>query len=363
MPFARGFSPPTPRFQSRHTSTPFNSASDAFQLHPDVRSYGPSTLSNPARQSLFEFDDCLDGGAPKASTAAARLKKIFPGVDARGVRASIPMPGHHACDGDDEETKRVLKDVDDIDALIETHDVVFLLTDTRESRWLPTLMCAAKNKLLINAALGFDSYLVMRHGAGVGDGDGEADEEEEEEAAESRGKDGDGDGETDASLFKRRLGCYFCNDVMAPGNSTRDRTLDQQCTVTRPGLAPIAGALAVEMMVALRHAPPGPDPGGGGAPTATGIRLPASTAPPPLGADPPTPLGIVPHQVRGHLAEYAQRLFAAPAYPKCTACSRVVVNAYRGGGGAGVGEMKTEAEARSIHWSPYDRVRVVNADP
>ena len=23
---------------------PFNSASDAFQLHPDVRSYGPSTL-------------------------------------------------------------------------------------------------------------------------------------------------------------------------------------------------------------------------------------------------------------------------------------------------------------------------------
>ena len=273
------------------------------------------------------------------------------------------MPGHHACDGDDEETKRVLKDVDDIDALIETHDVVFLLTDTRESRWLPTLMCAAKNKLLINAALGFDSYLVMRHGAGVGDGDGEADEEEEEEAAESRGKDGDGDGETDASLFKRRLGCYFCNDVMAPGNSTRDRTLDQQCTVTRPGLAPIAGALAVEMMVALRHAPPGPDPGGGGAPTATGIRLPASTAPPPLGADPPTPLGIVPHQVRGHLAEYAQRLFAAPAYPKCTACSRVVVNAYRGGGGAGGGEMKTEAEARSIHWSPYDRVRVVNADP
>jgi hypothetical protein len=31
------FSPPSPRFQSRHASTPFNSASDAFQLHPDVR--------------------------------------------------------------------------------------------------------------------------------------------------------------------------------------------------------------------------------------------------------------------------------------------------------------------------------------
>ena len=41
---SRRYSPPrVPRFQSP-PSTPFNSASDAFQLHPDVRSYGPSTL-------------------------------------------------------------------------------------------------------------------------------------------------------------------------------------------------------------------------------------------------------------------------------------------------------------------------------
>ena len=46
------------------------------------------SFSNPVRQPLFEFEDCLNGGKPKAACAAERLKKIFPGV----VRPLSPSP-------------------------------------------------------------------------------------------------------------------------------------------------------------------------------------------------------------------------------------------------------------------------------
>lgn len=38
------------------------------------------SFSNPVRQPLFQFEDCLNGGKPKAETAASRLKEIFPGI-------------------------------------------------------------------------------------------------------------------------------------------------------------------------------------------------------------------------------------------------------------------------------------------
>lgn len=57
---------------------------------------------------------------------------------------AIPMPGHPV---PSQEEKSVLDDCRCLRELIESHDAVFLLTDTRESRWLPTLLCANTNKV------------------------------------------------------------------------------------------------------------------------------------------------------------------------------------------------------------------------
>jgi hypothetical protein len=53
------FSPPrAPRSRSRHTSTPFNSASDAFQLHPDIiaRTERPKAAQGLGRrEAMYSF--------------------------------------------------------------------------------------------------------------------------------------------------------------------------------------------------------------------------------------------------------------------------------------------------------------------
>lgn len=258
--------------------------------------YGTVSYSNPVRQNLFTLEDCHfnnGAGKPKAEAAAGALKTIAADVEATGVHLSIPMPGHT-------ESAEVIADsVTKLDQLIQDCDVVYLLTDTRESRWLPTLMAAAHNKIMINAALGLDSWLVMRHGGAV--------------AAN------DADGGT-------RLGCYFCNDVVAPENSTKNRTLDQQCTVTRPGLAPIAASMAVELMVALLHHPlkhrahaPSSQSRASGSYNPTNSEDSASSA----GA-----LGVMPHQIRGSLVSYQMMTPTVPAFGCCTGCSPLLIEKY-----------------------------------
>lgn len=51
---------------------------------------------------------------------------------------TISMPGRGIND---------LDSVGELEQLISSHDVVFLLTDTRESRWLPTLLTTKHRKV------------------------------------------------------------------------------------------------------------------------------------------------------------------------------------------------------------------------
>ncbi|OBZ65034.1 Ubiquitin-like modifier-activating enzyme ATG7 [Grifola frondosa] len=208
------------------------------------------SFSNPVRQPLFEFEDCLNGGKPKAACAAERLKKIFPGINSNGYNLSIPMPGHPIPPSSIEQAK---KDVEALEKLFDEHDAVFLLMDSRESRWLPTVLGAAKGK---------------------------------------------------ASSYD---------------NSLTDRTLDQMCTVTRPGLASIAASTAVELLVSLLQHP-------------DGVHAPAP--PPQAGNDAGNSqasegvLGLVPHQLRGFLAQFRNMPIVGAAYNRCTGCSETILKAY-----------------------------------
>lgn len=256
------------------------------------------SYSNPVRQSLYTLEDCLDGGKPKAEAAAGHLRDILPSVEVRGIDMDIPMPGHPPANAAIALKQRAA--VVEMNDLVSNSDVVFLLTDTRESRWLPALLCAAHGKLAITAAVGFDSFVVMRHGGPPNC------TTNEEHASHS----------STATSFPR-LGCYFCNDVVAPMNSTENRSLDQQCTVARPGLASVAGALAVELMAAVVVHP-------------DGVNAPPPSKESPERARNPDilPLGPPPHMVRGQLNGFQQVVMEGCAFSQCTACSGVVVGEY-----------------------------------
>lgn len=259
---------------------------------------GSVSFSNPVRQPLFNFKDCLDGGVKKAHRAAEALLDIYPGVDSTGHVLSVPMAGHPVLD-----TQKTLADFEVLRKLIADHDAIFLLMDTRESRWLPTVMGKAAGKIVMNAALGFDSFVVMRHGL---------------ESSAGHAAD---------------LGCYFCNDVVAPMNvsnqilcqnlhltgliinkSVKGQTLDQQCTVTRPGVAAIASAMLVELFVSLLQHPLGA----------------AAPAPESRYDDQGDhPLGLVPHQIRGFLPTFENISVVGKSYKCCSACSGSVLEAYK----------------------------------
>lgn len=66
-------------------------------------------------------------------------------------------------------------------------------------------------QITITAALGFDSFLVMRHGAGPFS----SNEDLKDEAVNALSADL-GNLDLGGRDERQRLGCYFCNDVVAP---------------------------------------------------------------------------------------------------------------------------------------------------
>lgn len=60
------------------------------------------------------------------------------------------MPGHPVNFSQD-TLSQAQRDVEQLEKLISEHDVVFLLMDTRESRWLPTVIAASKRKVGSNS--------------------------------------------------------------------------------------------------------------------------------------------------------------------------------------------------------------------
>eukprot|EP01060_Flectonema_neradi_P007016 TRINITY_DN1484_c3_g1_i1.p1 TRINITY_DN1484_c3_g1~~TRINITY_DN1484_c3_g1_i1.p1 ORF type:complete len:671 (+),score=113.32 TRINITY_DN1484_c3_g1_i1:76-2013(+) len=234
---------------------------------------GNVSFSNPVRQNLFTHADAV-AKKNKAVAAADACKLIYPLANTKAVEMSIPMPGHPV---GDKQRKGIQKTIEEFDKLVSEHDAVFLLTDSREARWLPTMMATKHNKIAINSALGFDNYVAMRHGSTA-----------------PHPKEG------------KRVSCYFCQDIAEPTDTLKDRTLDQQCTVTRPGISDIAAANAVELFISTL------------------------THPSKYEADHQERgmLGICPHQVRGSMQDFAANTIYGVNYDCCVGCSPKIIAEY-----------------------------------
>ncbi|VDO20296.1 unnamed protein product [Haemonchus placei] len=251
------------------------------------------SYSNPVRQTLSEFEDAREARG-KAETAARALQRIYPSIEAEGIFLRVPMPGHTIDESD----------LEAIEKLVITHDVVFLALDSREARWLPTVLATKHGKMAFSVALGFDNYVVIRHGVKT--------------ALEKVMPSPSG-----ALIPYSELACYFCSDVTAPGNSAVDRTLDQQCTVSRAGLSMIASGVAVELLASILQYP---DP----------LLAPANIGEP---DDSSSLLGATPHQVRGYLSRFSQMTPCVRRFEKCVACGNTVSEEYSSRGAVFVKEV------------------------
>ena len=107
--------------------------------------HGAVRPTNPHRQPLYTTADV---GRPKAECAAAAVRALSPAAQTEGLQLSIPSPGSGALDAG--------ASLGALEATIQAHDVVFLCTDTRESRWAPAYLCSLTRTPCIALGLTFD---------------------------------------------------------------------------------------------------------------------------------------------------------------------------------------------------------------
>ena len=205
--------------------------------------------SNPTRQCLYTWKDVQrHGSQAKAHVAAEALKAINPACISQGLQLTIPMPGHASIETTPNQQlqEQILQICDVIDA----HDVIFLMTDSRESRWLPSVLCCLAHKLCINMALGGDSLLIQQYGLPLEEFQHHGFTNPQRSLHSLLDPQSIQDDDASNGTFNA---CYFCTDVFGPSNSLTDRSLDQMCTTTRVGLSYIASGLAVELLINYVH--------------------------------------------------------------------------------------------------------------
>ncbi|KEG02191.1 autophagy-related protein 7, putative [Plasmodium vinckei vinckei] len=343
------------------------------------------SYSNVSRQCLFTLDDaesCSNMGEYKSVAAKNNLLKISPDLNITSKIMDIPMPGHLNY----LKNENLYKTIEELDNLIDNHDAVFLLTDSKESRYFPSLLIAEKhynclkkykklttdcdsnindickldgdnitysnymcilnegiendrsknggnkhvsneqsfnkknefidhrntfysnilsrinqiNKmppLGISVALGFDSFQVIRH-----------------------------------PYLYFKAACYFCNDMNSPTDSISYRTLDEKCTVTRPGISSISSSIATELLISLTQHPlqfsaphiesdqyicfdlKGDDLKNKNVETSNSFV---------------SCLGATPHIITFNLSNLSMRKLYSDAFDKCVCCSEYVILKYQ----------------------------------
>ena len=92
----------------------------------------------------------------------------------------------------------------------------------------------------------------------------------------------------------------------------KDRTLDQMCTVTRPGLSFLASAYASELYVSMIHHP-------------LEHHAFANENPDKLEL---TDLGKLPHHIRGNMSDFETHMFYGRAFDQCVACSKFILDEF-----------------------------------